>query len=98
MARAIDLPAAGTAAAPSGASPDIWANRSAQIGAARGIAVGLVVGATIGWLAIGMPEPLAGQARSVDPSAMLLAASLLGGALGALIGSLAGLSTPQPRV
>ncbi|MBI3974456.1 MAG: hypothetical protein HY332_24520 [Chloroflexi bacterium] len=42
-------------------------------------------------------ELVDGQARGVDPAASLLATALLGGALGALIGSLAGLPTPAPR-
>jgi len=74
---------------PTGA--DARANRGAQTGTAAGLLLGLTVGGAAG-LASGGLVP-----GGPDAAATVLAASLLGGALGALTGSFAGLSASQPR-
>jgi hypothetical protein len=68
---------------------DVWAGPSAELGAARGLLVGLALGIVVGGLATLAPE-LTGAVRGLSPFGLLLATSLLGAGFGAFVGSLNG--------
>jgi hypothetical protein len=76
---------------------DLWANQHSQTGAARGLVGGLLVGGLVWLVLVGPPPQMAGSesALAADSLPILLTTTVIGGALGALLGSLAGLSSPS---
>ncbi|HLZ28447.1 MAG TPA: DUF6789 family protein [Chloroflexota bacterium] len=67
---------------------DVLSGRRSQIGAARGILVGLVVGIGLGLLTALVPQLTGTHALGMNPLALGLAMALIGASFGALVGSL----------
>jgi hypothetical protein len=69
-------------------SEDALSASRSQVGAARGILVGLVVGIGLGLLSAVVPQLSGSHSLGMNPLALGLALALIGAAFGALVGSL----------
>jgi hypothetical protein len=91
-----DVIVEGDRGAPEG--DDLWALPQSESGAAKGLVGGLAVGSAIGLAAALVPQATGGAlVFGMNPFAFLLGTALFGAAFGALLGSFAGLSAPEPR-
>jgi hypothetical protein len=69
-------------------SEDVLSATRSQIGAARGILVGLAIGIGLGLLTALVPQFTGSHALGMNPLALGLAMALIGASFGALVGSL----------
>jgi hypothetical protein len=67
---------------------DVLSASRSQVGAARGILVGLVIGIGLGLLSALVPQLTGSHALGMNPLSLGLAIALIGAAFGALVGSL----------
>jgi hypothetical protein len=73
------------------AGDDVWAGPSSQIGAARGLLIGLTLGVVVGLVGIGLFS--GAQVMHLNGLAVVVPVALIAAAFGGLVGSLSGPAT-----
>lgn len=73
------------------AGDDVWAGPSSEIGAARGLLIGLGLGVIVGLVSVGLLSSM--QVLHLNPLSVVIPTALIAAAFGGLIGSLSGSQT-----